>query len=101
MPTRVTAGRINPTTVRITLRATAACRGVTADAGATATLRGPDGRKYPMLWNHLGASDSMSFVASLNAPGQYRLVGGNLQTYDALYRHIPFTWRVTTIDVRR
>lgn len=100
MPTRVTAGRITPTTLRITLRSTAACRGVTADAGATATLRGPDGRNYPILWSHLGGTDSVQFVASLNRPGRYRLINGHVQTYDAMYEHIPATWRTTSVYVR-
>jgi hypothetical protein len=83
--------------VRSTLHGTAACRGVTADAGGSATLRGPS--DFPLRWDHVGATDTAPF-SSLDALGTYRIRTGDLQTYDASYVHIPYVWRATSTVVK-
>ncbi len=100
LPARVVLGP-DGVTVRATLQATSACRGVTTDNGATATLRGPDRRDdIELRWSRIGASDEATYYPSLNHPGTYRIVGGDLQTYDAKYVHIPATWRETATVVK-
>jgi hypothetical protein len=101
LPSRVSlAGR--QVTVRATLHATGACRGVTADNGGTANLNGPgpSTSDFPLQWQHIGDSDTAPFHASLDALGTYRISRGELQTYDASYRHIPFEWRTTATVVK-
>jgi hypothetical protein len=96
LPARVVLGP-NGVTVHTTLHATAACRGATMDNGATATLRGPDSRSDVNLrWSRIGGGDQSTYYPSLDRPGTYRIVDGDLQTYDAKYVHIPATWRATT-----
>lgn len=98
LPARVALGPA-PVTVVSTLRGTPTCTGITADAGAQATLRDPAGN-YPMVWSHLGGQDSASLLVPDNRPGTYRLESGRLQTYDAAYERIPATWRVTETVVK-
>jgi hypothetical protein len=88
--------------VRSTLQGTAACTGVTADAGAHAVLNGPgpSTSDYPMLWTHLGDTDSATMYASLTVPGTYTISGADLKTYDARYFHIPNQWRTTSTTVK-
>jgi hypothetical protein len=101
MPARLSLGP-NEVKVRVTLTGTPACRGVTADSGGRATLNGPgpSTSDFPLMWDHLGASDTAPFYASLNTLGTYRVAGGDLQTYDAQYNHIAFTWRPTSMVVK-
>jgi hypothetical protein len=101
LPSRVALGG-GPVVIRSTLRGTPACRGVTADSGAHAVLNGP-GRStsdYPMLWTHLGDTDTATMYASFTVPGTYRISGAELQTYDARYFHIPNDWRTTATVVK-
>ena len=96
LPARVVLGP-DGVTVHTTLRGTAACHGVTTDNGGTATLAGPDRRSdLGLRWSRIGASDQATYYPTLNRPGTYRIVDGDLQTYDAKYMHIPATWRETT-----
>ncbi|HKC28877.1 MAG TPA: hypothetical protein VKB75_12770, partial [Jatrophihabitans sp.] len=101
MPAHVSLGP-NEVKVHVTLTGTAACRGVTADSGGSGTLNGPgpSTSDFPLMWDHLGASDTADFYASLNTLGTYRVAGGSLQTYDAQYNHIPYTWRTTAMVVK-
>lgn len=100
LPARVALGP-HGATVHTTLRGTAACRGVTADNGATALLTGP-GRNddVPLRYPRFGGSDEATYYASLNRPGTYRVVNGKPQTYDANYVRIPATWHVTSTEVK-
>ena len=96
LPARVVLGP-QGVTVHSTLHGSPACAGATADNGATATLRGPARRDdIELRWAHIGAGDEATYYPSLNRPGTYRIVDGNLQTYDAEYVHIPAAWHETT-----
>jgi hypothetical protein len=88
--------------VRSTLQGTPACTGVTADAGAHALLNGPgpSTSDYPMLWTHLGDTDSATMYASFTVPGTYTIRDADLKTYDARYFHIPNQWRATSTTVK-
>ncbi|MFN2560111.1 MAG: hypothetical protein ABR571_02280 [Jatrophihabitans sp.] len=88
--------------VRSTLQGTPACTGVTADAGAHALLNGPgpSTSDYPMLWTHLGDTDSATMYASFTVPGTYTIRGADLKTYDERYFHIPNQWRATSTTVK-
>jgi hypothetical protein len=91
-----------PVVVHATLRATDACRGVTTDNGATATLTGGSdpSQRFPLRWSHIGATDTAALYGSLTKPGTYRITRGDLQTYDAEYRHIASTWDPTATVVK-
>jgi hypothetical protein len=91
-----------PAVVRTTLHGSAACAGVTTENGGSATLDGPGGStsNYPMRWSHIGSSDTVEFYRGITEPGTYRFRSGDLQTYDAEYVHIPYTWRPTSATVR-
>ena len=96
LPSRVVLGP-DGVTVHSTLHASSACAGVTADNGATATLRSPAARDDIQLrWSRIGAGDDATYYPSLDRPGTYRIVDGDLQTYDAEYVHIAATWHETT-----
>jgi hypothetical protein len=101
LPARVALSG-QPVEVRSTLHGTAACTGVTADAGAHALLNGPgpSTSDYPMLWTHLGDSDTATMYASFTVPGTYTIRGADLKTYDARYFHIPNQWRATSTTVK-
>lgn len=101
MPSRIALGA-RPVVLRATLVGTPACAGVQTDNGGTATLVGPGGSStdYPMLWTHLGAQDTATFYLGLTQLGTYRISSGNLQTYDARYLHIPYTWTPTATTVK-
>ena len=101
MPARVALGP-TPVDLHITLTATPACTGVQTDNGGSATLVGPGGTttNYPLRWYHLGAQDTAGFYPGLTQLGTYRITHGNLQTYDAEYLHIPYTWTPTATTVK-
>jgi hypothetical protein len=100
LPARATLGP-HGLTLRPVLHGTAACKGVTADSGGTATLQAPVRKDdVPMRWSNFGDSDSATFYPSINRPGTYRLVDGRTQTYDANYERIPASWRVTSTVVK-
>jgi hypothetical protein len=101
MPSRVALGA-RPVVLQVTLRGSSACRGVTTDNGGSATLDGPGGSSsnYPLRWARLGARDTVHFQLGLTKLGTYRISGGDLQTYDAEYMHIRYTWRSTSTSVK-
>ncbi len=101
MPTRVALG-VHPVVLRTTLVGTAACTGVQTDNGASATLVGPGGTttNYPMRWGRIGGQDTATFYLGLTQLGTYRITGGDLQTYDARYLHIAYTWTPTATTVK-
>jgi hypothetical protein len=101
LPSRVALGG-GPVDVHSTLRGTDACRAANLDAGARAILNGPGSSTsdYPMLWTHLGDTDTATMYASFTVPGTYRISGADLKTYDARDIHIPNEWRTTTTTVK-
>jgi hypothetical protein len=101
LPARVTLGA-RPVVVHTTLRGTAGCRPVTADAGSSGVLNGPgpSTQDFPLRWDSLGATDTATFYLSLSRPGTYRISDGDLQVYDARYIRIPSQWRSTSTAVK-
>jgi hypothetical protein len=102
LPRQITVHATRPTQVRITLRATSGCTGVSFDNGAIARLKGPGSSPnstFPLYFSHIGGTDSVTLYAGINRPGTYRIAGGTLRTYDAMSNHIPFTWRTTSMIV--
>ena len=100
LPARVTLGP-HGATIRTTLRGTAACTDASLDNGATALLTGP-GRNddVPLRWEHFGATEQATYYPTINRPGTYRVVSGNVQVYDAQSIRIPAQWRDTQTVVR-
>jgi len=100
LPPRVALGP-SGATIRTTLAGTAGCRPGSLDNGGTATLAGPGRRgDAPMHWGRFGDSDSVTYYATIERPGTYRLVDGEVQTYDADEVRIPSRWRTTATEVK-
>jgi len=88
-------------TIHTTLRGSAACTDADLDNGATALLDGP-GRSgdVSMRWAHFGASDQVTYYATVNRIGTYRLVDGDVQVYDQQSIRIPATWHESQAVVK-
>jgi len=100
LPARVALGP-NGATIRTTLTGTADCRPGSLDNGGTATLAGPGRRgDTPMHWGRFGDSDAVTYYANIERPGTYRLVGGEVQLYDADEVRMPSRWRATSTVVK-
>ena len=100
LPARVALGP-DGATIRTTLAGTAECRPGSVDNGGTATLAGPGRRgDTPMHWGRFGDSDAVTYYATIERPGTYRLVDGQVQLYDADEVRMPFRWRDTSTVVK-
>lgn len=100
LPARVTLGP-HGATIRTTLHGTAGCSDASLDYGATALLAGP-GRNddVPLRWARFGDAEQATYYPTLNRPGTYRVVDGDVQVYDAQSIRIPSGWRDTRTVVK-
>ncbi|HEY2272190.1 MAG TPA: hypothetical protein VGH30_05425 [Jatrophihabitantaceae bacterium] len=100
LPGHVALGS-NAVVVRSALRGSSTCHHQRTDNGATATLRRPGAPDEQLRWRHFGSVQKVKLYANIDAPGHYRLAGGNVQVYGHDYRQVDYRWRKTSMTVKR
>lgn len=100
MPARV-ALHSEKTVVKIVLRGTSGCRNQRTDNGASAWLVYPSGSREDQRWRHFGAAQSVALYVNIVKSGRFDLRHGDVQVYNAKYERVSWSWRATTMVVRR
>jgi hypothetical protein len=99
LPARVSMHR-DQVVVHTVLRGSAACHGAMTDNGASAYLHRPGHPDEKLRWRKFGSSLRVDLYINLDRAGRYTLNSGDVQVYDDKYRHVPSSWRSTTMIVK-
>jgi hypothetical protein len=100
LPARV-ALHTDKTVVKIVLRGTSGCRNRRTDNGASASLVYPAGSREDQRWRHFGDTQAVTLYVNIVKSGRFELRRGNVQLYDDRYERVPWSWRATSMVVKR